>query len=182
MTTFPYNRDIPAGQNNPSADRPLMTENTNSIDDIFQVNHTSFEVANGGTHTQIDMFNKTIPTRIGDLLLWAQSSGGQSNLWAANALTQGSGGLPLFTGPASGGVNGYSSIYGGIILQWGVALTSPVTFLLAGNIDFPNNCFNVQATLRAVAGGIITITSISKTGFSYTGGGPSGIYWFAIGN
>jgi hypothetical protein len=52
MTNWPYNRDIPLGANNPSNDRPLMTQNTNSTDSLIAEDHISFGVENGGFHKQ----------------------------------------------------------------------------------------------------------------------------------
>lgn len=61
MTTFTYIRDIPNGPNNPSADQPNMQINTNSTDDLLAVDHTSFNVLNGGQHKQITFNNKNVP-------------------------------------------------------------------------------------------------------------------------
>lgn len=52
MPTFTYNTDIPDAPNDPSVDQPKMKVNTNSIDDILEVDHISFNAANGGTHKQ----------------------------------------------------------------------------------------------------------------------------------
>lgn len=56
--TFSYNRDIPDAPNNPSRDQPKMKTNTNSIDDLIDVDHVSFETALGGFHKQVS-FNNT---------------------------------------------------------------------------------------------------------------------------
>jgi hypothetical protein len=58
MATFSYNRDIPDGPNNPSVDQPNMKINTNSTDDILQVDHVSFETPDGGTHKQVTLSSK----------------------------------------------------------------------------------------------------------------------------
>jgi len=47
-----YNRDIPDAPNNPSVDQPKMKENTNSVYDIIDIDHITFEANNGGTHKQ----------------------------------------------------------------------------------------------------------------------------------
>lgn len=53
MTLFGYTRDIPDGPHNPSADQPNMKINTNSTDDLINVDHFSFGMANGGLHRQV---------------------------------------------------------------------------------------------------------------------------------
>jgi len=58
MAIFSYNRDIPDGPNNPSVDQPNMKINTNSTDDILQVDHVSFEALDGGTHKQVTLSSK----------------------------------------------------------------------------------------------------------------------------
>ena len=62
MPLFSYNRDIPDAPNSPSADQPLMKTNTNSIDDLIDVDHYSFDEANGGLHRQVRLVNETIPS------------------------------------------------------------------------------------------------------------------------
>lgn len=53
MANFTYNNDIPDTPNSPSADQPLMKINTNSIDDLIEVDHVSFNTNDGGYHKVI---------------------------------------------------------------------------------------------------------------------------------
>lgn len=62
MTNYPYTRDTPAGGNNPSVDRPVMTQNFNSTDGIVAEDHYGFNVANGGFHKQARMPAGSLPT------------------------------------------------------------------------------------------------------------------------
>jgi hypothetical protein len=69
MPLFTYNRDIPDAPNNPSQDQPDMKTNTNSIDDIWKVDHYSFTEQDpqgrnsGGSHEKVQMPELgTIPT------------------------------------------------------------------------------------------------------------------------
>lgn len=94
----------------------------------------------------------------------------------------------------SAATNGYQWV-GGVLMQWGIvntpSSTGTVTFATS-NVSFPNNCFNVQVSLVAHAGGSGTVNTISSiTGtvtknsfnYSYTGTTSySAFYWFAIGN
>ena len=64
MTTFNYNRNIPNAPNNPSSDQPLMQINTNSIEDLLDVDHFSFGETNGGTHKQVQLINQILLSSI----------------------------------------------------------------------------------------------------------------------
>ena len=119
------------------------------------------------------------------------------------------------TNPISPYSNGWTFLPGGFILQWGIILigtglagstipiygplvSTSVLFVATehtnttNNINFPNQCFNVQATLIPAPGplpappttaGTISITSLSTTGFTFRGigGNYNGFYWTALG-
>lgn len=119
------------------------------------------------------------------------------------------------TNPISSYSNGWTFLPGGFILQWGIILigtgvagntipvytplvTTPVLFVASAhtndtnNINFPNECFNVQATLIPSPGPIpappttaatISVSNLSTTGFSFraTIGSYIGFYWTALG-
>lgn len=60
--SFTYIRDIPFASHNPSTDQPNMQTNTNSIDNLLQVDHVSFnDVTNSGKHIHV-----TFPTSQAD--------------------------------------------------------------------------------------------------------------------
>jgi tail fiber protein gp53 len=217
MTTFAYNRDIPFATNDPSADQPNMLINTNNIDSLIAVDHVSFKLPDGGFHTVIHQkpFSTVTtnppnnnppslpPTSGGngeiitvqlkpvtggnsDECLFFQSGGGR---WTqlTNVLT-GAG------NQASASAFGYCPLPGGIILQWGEitkASNSEALLFITNNIDFPNNCFNVQltghSTLIASSGSILLqARSLTKTGFVMDTGdrynNGSTFWWIAIGN
>ena len=52
MAIYPYTRNRPASQNNPSNDQGDMRTNTNSTDSLLAEDHYSFGVPNGGLHKQ----------------------------------------------------------------------------------------------------------------------------------
>lgn len=185
-----FNPNVPTGLVDLDQDYINLRNNFSVSNTAFGVNHTPFSVAdNQGFHTKIDMNNQDSPIRLGDLTLYARSAGGVAALWAKNSTQD----FPLFSGPVSGGTNGYSSMFGGIILQWGIVngmvATNPVLFTTS-NINFPINCFTVQATLIPTTppttnAQTISITSVSRFGFTanYSGGSAyNAFYWFAIGN
>lgn len=55
--SFPYNTDIPAANNDPSDDQPLMRQNTNSINSLIAVDHVTFGNATGGQHNKVTFPN-----------------------------------------------------------------------------------------------------------------------------
>lgn len=87
-------------------------------------------------------------------------------------------------------VNGYAWM-GGMLIQWGqyigslIVSPSPTIFFPK---RFPNQCFNVQATLTGTSGSSNTlqITTVDNPSFNWTFTGSSnnsytGFYWMAIG-
>lgn len=55
--TFTYTRDIPFATHTPANDQPNMQVNTNSADDLLQVDHISFNDANAGKHNHVTFHN-----------------------------------------------------------------------------------------------------------------------------
>ena len=90
--------------------------------------------------------------------------------------------------------NGYVTLPGGVIIQWGVVnstTSSPETHYTPFPIQFPNACFNVVVTLKqsgplqspstGVASGSVG-PDPTRSGFTGTSGGSAlGYYWQAIG-
>lgn len=198
-----YNRDIPNGPNNPSADQPLMKTNFNTIDTVFQVDHLAFTSTNFGFHKK-----STYPAGIYSLGSPPPSSPDQAVIFSSNttpgtvlAYTRdGSGQSVALTtakvlGPLAS-ANGYSWFPGEVLFQWGVVTgpgsdTGSVTFPVA----FPNNVYNVTFGMK-LAGATsahnvwISFTggtpNLTKTGFSWKSDtsptGDAGFFWQAIGN
>jgi len=61
MPLISYTRDIPDAPSDPSVDQPIMKINTNSTDDIINVDHYSFNQNEGGDHKQVTFANKNVP-------------------------------------------------------------------------------------------------------------------------
>jgi len=64
--TFTFN--IPAANNNPSNDQPLMEGNFTAISNLINVDHIGFNTATSGLHQQIHLPNFTAPTVINGTL------------------------------------------------------------------------------------------------------------------
>ncbi len=169
MTQFDYSDNIPFDTNDPSVDQPNMKTNTNSIDNLINVDHVSFNFPNGGYHRIIHQINNNASprTRSGVGATYANFPAAIPTInqvfqalytpdtTAAVADTQlfnitGIGGISQLTGNLAT-TDGWCWV-GGILIQWGfVSITLPagtVTFKdrVTGAIPFPNNIFNIQAT------------------------------------
>lgn len=59
--TFTFNDQIPAANNNPSADQGQMLINNQSTNSIIAVDHVTFNTANSGTHKQVTYIDKFVP-------------------------------------------------------------------------------------------------------------------------
>jgi hypothetical protein len=199
-----FNTGVPAAANNPSNDQNPMRVNNVSNAAIWNVDHFGFGLNEGGWHNIIhlpaqladpapatspvnagQLYTKTVS---GDLELFYESSGGIISQLTATGITP------------TPGVNGYTFLPGGILLQWGVinfsassALTGSVLFTTPPNIAFPNNIFNVEMTVIGTSGSPQTLqinnsAPPSTTGFSWrftsapNSGSYIGFFWFAIGN
>lgn len=203
MATFTYTRNRPNPPNDPSIDAPDMQTNCNSIDEIIHVDHYSFGESNkDGWHRIIHQpveGSSPAPTS-GLTQLYSKN-------YTPNTNPPSSAGTQLFMTNNAGEIqmtgtaqisNGGFAFCNGIIFQWGqvtfaASSTGTVTFqsVTAGtSIPFPNNCFNVQATMigTSSSGQTIQITSKSNTAFNWqfttnpSSTSYTGFYWLAIGN
>jgi hypothetical protein len=83
-------------------------------------------------------------------------------------------------GALSAGTSGYQKLPSGLIIQWGTAGSTTITF----PISFPTSCLTVIPQLTsynssgAFAGQYVAVTSMSTTSFTV---GSSGAVWIAIG-
>lgn len=59
--SFTYNSSIPAANNNPSDDQPIMQQNAFAISNFVNVDHVSFNNANCGKHLQVTFNSKNTP-------------------------------------------------------------------------------------------------------------------------
>jgi hypothetical protein len=189
MTTFEYNNTVPATNDRPAADQPLMLQNTQSINSIINVDHYSFgqgPSTNDGIHKQATMLAGSAPS------LPAGNYGAYfSNLVSANAWpawTNSAGTFNLMQAAPVASANGYIYLPGSILMQWGDFNPNSSTSV-SFNIAFPNNVWNIQLTGSAsnnssFRNGVSTGT-VTLSGFTWQGTVDSHwtpIYWLAIGN
>ncbi len=193
--SFTYTRDIPDPPSSPSVDVPNLKVNTNSIDDIWAVDHFTFADNFAGIHNRVQLkeIGTALPVGLaatGSGTLFTKVTGvspqGELFFYRQGALV-----AIQLTGPStpSAVINGFTFLPGGILMQWGlfaapVAGDNPISF----NTAFPTACFNVSITLvRALAnvdGVVVKTASVSAAGFTAIAptGGSAGIFWTAIGN
>jgi hypothetical protein len=91
--------------------------------------------------------------------------------------------------PMSAVANGYSTLPGGITMQWGhvtnVSASGSSPTIANFNTTFPHACFSVTVTDDFARGSSTTFSvhSFDASTFSVSGNNPSsGVYWIAVGN
>jgi hypothetical protein len=74
---FIYDETIPAANNNPSSDQPVMQANALAITQLIAVDHVTFNSADSGKHEQVTFVDKNTP---------AAQTDPQSVLYTANGV------------------------------------------------------------------------------------------------
>jgi len=155
MPNYTYITNIPASSNNPSADQPNMQINTNSIDDIIEVDHFSFNDNLGGYHKQVNLVNSVAnpgtPASVGSVLF------SKSNDWYFQNASLGLNAIQMTNAayfPIQAINGGRTFLPGGMIMQWG--------FVVAGG-TFSN--FDTGAVVFPVAFPTIVINVLTTPGY-----------------
>jgi len=192
--SFTYNRDIPAANNNPSSDQPLMQTNTNSIYDIINQDHVTF--GNGtesGYHKVLHFknFSNGItppvnpPSDSSHGQLYTRTRDGYNQLFYEDT----GGTVYQVTSFPQASNNGYTYVPGGILFQWGQIASAGTSGTVTFPTPFPsgNPPFTIQVSLeRTSANQTVTVDSATiptATTFHYLiSSGTNKLYWLAIGN
>lgn len=193
-----FTANIPASGQTLGNSRPQILNNFASlrttIANATQPNHIDVNNIGAGKHIFIQM-PAQVPTAIanqpgvGEGGLITQSIAGATQLFFAHD-NETSGGLPvyrqmtgpLFTGQGGLAQGGTTMLFGGIILKWGRvnAVSGNIVFATECGSAFPTNCFSVTVT-RTVTNSF-TVTAVTNTGFTFSGGGGGTFDFMAIGN
>jgi hypothetical protein len=147
MSTFTYNNNIPATNNDPADDQPQMLQNYQSINSLVAVDHVGFNIAGGGYHKQVTIptplvSDPTLAGAVGEFYTKAVSGVTQAFFANATTVSQLTGLLASFTNP------GYANLPGGLQVRFGTQGSigsggfSDVNF----NAAFTNNCLAVVAS------------------------------------
>jgi len=199
MPNYTYITNIPASSNNPSADQPNMQINTNSIDDIIEVDHFSFNDNLGGYHKQVNLVNSVAnpgtPASVGSVLF------SKSNDWYFQNASLGLNAIQMTNAayfPIQAINGGRTFLPGGMIMQWGFVVaggtfsnfdTGSVVFPVA----FPTIVINVLTTPgyggaqpTSTSGMVVSIKNpVPNSGFTWavnTGSSAyNTFYWQALG-
>jgi len=62
MTVFTFNSNIPAANDDPADDQPIMLQNNSSNAGIWNEDHIGFNATNGGCHKKITFDDNYVPT------------------------------------------------------------------------------------------------------------------------
>ena len=142
-----YTFNIPTNGQSLGNSRPQVQGNFTYINTAFAINHIAFNQVNVGKHYKVEMPRQSpSPTPAAtEGMLFTKLSGGITRLiWKRDG---GATDIELTGIDPKNATNGYSTLPGGIIIQWGVvdSLASSGTVLFAAaNISFPNNCFMIR--------------------------------------
>lgn len=206
MPLFPYTINIPNGPNAPSADQPIMQQNTNSTSSLIAIDHYGFNNNLGGLHQQVQMPKlNAIPAGLisNEGTLYTKHPNAETQLFYTPDVTGNeyqltrtdttlfstfgtntayvanhTGGWTFLPGPATG-----ASSDGAILMNYGqrtllTSGTNTITFAKS----FTNTPYSI--TISPVNGSSnLTITSSSSTSFTVTSSSISTntIYFTAIG-
>lgn len=190
MSSFSYTSSIPATNNDPADDQPLMQTNFSSISSLLAVDHVGFNTANGGMHNQITFPANNVPSvpTSPPVLFRNIQDGAGNNL--PGSVPQ----LFFYSGTSGQGQNNYiaqsngsTMLMGGIILKWGSSSWPGQSGYVNFASAFPNNCFAVICQ-NANSGNNTTNINVIGTAtnrfqvFSPNNSGGSNLFYIAIGN
>ena len=196
-TTYQYTTNIPVATHTPAQDQGNMQINCTSVSQIIGTDHLTFKTATGalidGMHTVIHMENQTSdpPAVAGTGELYTKEVTFNSVIDSALFFRSESGTITQIVGSNNtlAAASGYTTLPGGIILQWGKVTGSGIPSINLFPVAFPNNVYNVTAMSKLSPvtnnGDEYSVTGVGLTGFFLNiSPGYSGVsfYWLAIGN
>lgn len=192
-----YTPNVPVSGQSLGNSRPIINQNFQTIQTVFDINHVDFNVSGAGKHNliQIPTAQSASPGTIaGEIALYSKNVSGvpqlffqKQNIAAAGADIQ----MTTNVDPVAL-EGGTSFLPGGLILQWGKAANGGAGTTIVGfNSAFPNNVFNVSVTPISAGATYPTLTFgtrfLDLATFGITASASNQvqypfIYWMAIGN
>lgn len=153
MSTFSYTSIIPAANNDPADDQPLMLQNFSSISQLISQDHVGFNTSGGGEHEQVTFNANNVPGSfpVSPPVLFTNTVGSLAQLFFYSGSMANSASQYAAANPGS------TLVLGGIVLKWGSgSLSFPfsssgttISFVSA----FPNACFAVLAVSNDAGSG-----------------------------
>lgn len=182
--SYPIDTTIPAANNFPGDDQPKIQANFASINGYLSVDHVNPGDTNNGFHKKVT-FNAPIADPATPLDNSAYLYTKLINTVPQLVFLNKNGNTTSAT------ANGSVTLFGGLILKWGVYVggSGTVTFPTA----FPNNCFAVLmqpiGTNASIINDYVYVANVNPSGFTATGtrrtqlqSNSVNAYYFAIGN
>lgn len=168
--SFTYSPSIPAANNDPADDQPLMQQNFASTSGLINVDHVGFNTAGGGRHNQVTFDSNNVPAifPVTPPVLFTDIVANVSQLFfysgdAAHSVNQ-------YVNTVAPPIKGSTYLLGGIILKWGNKLNASSGPILFAS-DFPNACLLVIAVSNdtgtdATANTYVYASGWTKSGFN----------------
>lgn len=200
MPFFTFTTTVPAANNAPASDQPLMQVNNASTNSIINVDHYTFNNNSGGLHKQVTMPVESIPaSAVGQAVLYANTAG-QSQLFAttdnggnayqlsrfidANFVSFGQ--SINYAPPVANQNGGWTFLPGGLLLQYGSMLSTGSNTVVVFPIPFTTALYSLTYSFKQTAANANTygFQNESTTGFTFTKGtsaAGSKFFWMAIG-
>jgi len=191
--SFTYTPGVPNPPNFPSQDVGNMQDNSNSINNIWAVDHFTFASGVAGRHKQVSLVNQAVVGVPGGTsgVLFSNVVGGNNQLFWQSP-TEGTTQIPNFDSTVQpvNATSGISHLPGGLIIQWGQRVAPGLAGQIIFPIPFPNGVnapFSIQVSVEATAASrtvnIDNGTPPTFDHFNYqTNGSVATLYWMAIGN
>jgi hypothetical protein len=196
--SFTYTTNIPFSTHNPSADQPVMEENTNAINQWVGVDHVPFNTSGLGQHEQVTFNSNNVPTvpTSPPVLFTNVKDGFGNNLPGSLAqLFYYSGANTASSNQYFLGASGGSVLLNmGIVVKWGTLTpldNTATNFSANSGSAFPNNCFAFfPSIIKSNTSNPVNITVVGVTAstfqvrMSFQAGGTTNfpIYYIALGN
>lgn len=176
MPSISYNRDIPAALNNPSVDQPNMLTNTNSNDDIWDVDHYGFNTANGGWHAQATFPANNVPAAQTDPASVLYTNTGTDTTKSEAFFRNQNGIFPVSALKAAGTFVISSGALGATLSSFNVStiakpattviITLSATTTISDNVVVLLNRTNGSGLAYSFASNVLSITGISSGSFN----------------
>lgn len=191
-----YTKGIPAANNTPAHDQPLMMQNFNQIADSYNTDHVPLNSgSNVGFSNKLTFVDQTAPlpsSAANQLVEYAKSviypnaAGTFSELFFQRDAVATE--IQMTTGPGNPivGLNGQTFLPGGLGIKWGSASinsSGTVTYTGVGLTEFPTNTLAVFLTASANAR-TYNATVVDRNSFTVaaSSAGAAVVMWLAIGN
>lgn len=203
LPTYTFDPTIPARQNNPSSDQPIIQTNAQADFNIWQVDHIGFNVPGSGYHSQVRMPAHAVPSVVagfGGLYCNTANSIGASNETNLFYTPDATGNLYQLTRTVTGNyatfktntsystklTGGWTFLPGGMLFQYGYFFIKDTTTVIFP-VPFTNIPYSIQLTVGNIGAGIaVVVDSGTETmsQFQVLSSNSSSslyVYWTAIG-